>query len=177
MCTQHLLSSQERYWDEEVGLLQHIQAPLISSMEPSSGCFRDVSVLPSPESLITVRISCFSSSTSMAGAGGLTSSPCIGDDGKRTKGTSLPGWNMAGAAAGHPWDLTLLHSSLCTPAKVRLSQSLDKCLRLDVSRLCFSLHNRFFPLRMQKIDSLAGRIAEPSHVQMVCTSAFFTALV
>lgn len=35
----------------------------------------------------------------------------------------------------------------------------------------------FFPLRMQKIDSLAGHIAEASHVQMVCTSAFFTALV
>lgn len=83
----------------------------------------------------------------------------------------------AGAAAGRVWDLTLLHDSLCTAVKVRLSQNLDSVKRADVSQLCFSLHNRFFPLRTRKIDSLAGRIAEPSHVQMVCTSAFFTALV
>jgi len=50
------------------------------------------------------------------------------------------------------------------------------CKRTSL-RLCFSLPNRFFPLRTLKIDSLAGRIAEASHVQMVCTSAFFTALV
>lgn len=31
----------------------------------------------------------------------------------------------AGAAAGHLWDLTLLHGSLCMAAKVRLSRSLD----------------------------------------------------
>lgn len=61
--------------------------------------------------------------------------------------------------------------------KVRSSSNLDRVCKRTSFWLCFSLRNRFFPLRMQKIDSLAGHIAEASHVQMVCTSAFFTALV
>lgn len=122
-CTQHSLFSQGRYWDAEVGLLQHIQAPLISSMEPSSGCFRDVSVLPSPKSLTDVRISCFNSSTSMAGVGGLTSSPPIGDDGKRTKGTSLPGWNHS---RGSSWTSLGSHPPSRQPLHGREGQIVPK---------------------------------------------------
>lgn len=96
---------------------------------------------------------------------------------------ALPPGTAAGGGNSHQ-GLTLLCSSLCPVGslcqrrqKVRSSSNLDRVREQLPFWLCFLLRNRFFPLRMQKIDSLAGHIAEASHVQMVCTSAFFTALV
>ena len=158
-------------------------------MEPSSGYFREVSVLPSPEGLVDVRISCSSSSREPRGWLGMGAPPALlplAMVGRGPKAPARPAETRAGAAAGggnSHWGLTLLRDSLCTAGlcerrqKVRLSQNLDRVCKRSSLWLFFSLRNRFFPLRTQKIDSLAGRIAEASHVQMVCTSAFFTALV
>lgn len=151
----HFSVFQTPSWDAEAGRLQHTQVSPISSLEPCSGHFR----------------------VSVPGASGSSSSK----EPRSWLGMGVPGALPTGTAAGggnSHRGLALLRGSLCQRRqKVRSASNLDRVRERLPFWLCFLLRNRFFPLRMQKIDSLAGHIAEASHVQMVCTSAFFTALV